>query len=65
MKKITILLLVFLSVTSSFAHELPLPHAHKEYIHGFDNFIIFVAIPILVIFISVKLISKIRRSGRA
>lgn len=65
MKKIAFLCSLCLIATVALAHEVPVPHAHPEYVHGIVPFLQFVVLPLVVAWASVKLYRHLRSSDQA
>lgn len=65
MKKVVILFTLCLMVTLTFAHEVPVPHAHQDYMHGLLPFLQFVVAPLIIVWLAFKLYKYWKQSSQA
>ncbi|MEM9673432.1 MAG: hypothetical protein ACFB15_14130 [Cyclobacteriaceae bacterium] len=65
MKRIALLFTFCLMVTLTFAHDVPVPHAHQDYVHGLLPFLQFVVAPLAVAWLAFKLYKHFRQTDRA
>lgn len=64
MKKITLLGIACITPIMTMAHEIPVPHAHQDYVHGLLPFLQFIVLPIILGLGLVKLFKIFKRSGQ-
>lgn len=65
MKKTTLIVLACLTPLVTMAHELPVPHAHSEYVHGIVPFIKYILLPVAIGFGALKCYRYLKGSGQA
>jgi hypothetical protein len=46
------------------AHEVPVPHAHNDYVHGFVPFLQFIVLPMVIGFGLLRLYKHLKKSGQ-
>ena len=64
MKKVALLFSLCLMATLAIAHEVPVPHAHQDYVHGIVPFLQFVAAPLIIAVAVFKLYKYWKQSSQ-
>ena len=64
MKKIALLFSLCLMATLVFAHEVPVPHAHQDYVHGVVPFLQYVVAPLVIVWMVFKLYKRWKQSSQ-
>jgi hypothetical protein len=62
MKKIALLLLISSVSTLALAHEVPVPHAHQDYVHGLVPFLKYIVFPVAIGLAVLKLYKHFKNS---
>ncbi|MFY0653469.1 MAG: hypothetical protein JXQ96_15610 [Cyclobacteriaceae bacterium] len=64
MKKLALIVLACLSPMMIMAHEVPVPHAHHDHVHGFVPFLQYIVLPMVIGFGVLKLYKHYRKSSQ-
>ncbi len=64
MKNIALVFIMLMTTTSAFAHELPLPHGHDSFFHGWEMYVLLLIIPLVIVFGLKKIFSVLSKSKK-
>lgn len=64
MKNVALVIVMLLTGSTAFAHELPLPHGHDTFFHGWEMYVLLLVVSLGIVFGLKKVFSVINKSNK-